>query len=191
MSAKTTRAIAGAVVAMVLMANAVMAQQAGNVKSRTFNVLNYGAVGDDKTDNTEAFTACLKAVIEAGGGKMYIPDGIYLGRIIIPGTKAWITVEIVGETEPTPVFGTIGGFPLPKNGTIIKCVSESGPAVIAAFNTPESVYAGFSGVNVIVRNLDVRTYDNPGINGVDLGLAAQCKVENVFINTGGYTVQAS
>ena len=59
MSAKTTRAIAGAVVAMVLMANAVMAQQAGNVKSRTFNVLNYGAVGDDKTDNTEAFTACL------------------------------------------------------------------------------------------------------------------------------------
>jgi hypothetical protein len=27
---------------------------AGTVKSRTFNVLNYGAVGDDKTDNTEA-----------------------------------------------------------------------------------------------------------------------------------------
>ena len=37
----------------------------GTVKSRTFNVLNYGAVGDDKTDNTAAFSACLKAVIEA------------------------------------------------------------------------------------------------------------------------------
>ena len=35
---------------------------------RTFNVLNYGAVGDDKTDNTAAFSACLKAVIEVGGG---------------------------------------------------------------------------------------------------------------------------
>lgn len=33
--------------------------------SRTFNVHDYGAVGDDKTDNTEAFSACLKAVIEA------------------------------------------------------------------------------------------------------------------------------
>ena len=32
---------------------------AATVKSRTFNVLNYGAVGDDKTDNTAAFSACL------------------------------------------------------------------------------------------------------------------------------------
>jgi len=36
---------------------------ADTVKSRVFNVLKYGAVGDDKTDNTEAFSACLKAVI--------------------------------------------------------------------------------------------------------------------------------
>jgi hypothetical protein len=37
----------------------------------TFNVTAYGAVGDDRTDNTAAFTACLKAVVAAGGGKMY------------------------------------------------------------------------------------------------------------------------
>ena len=36
--------------------------------ARVFNVLNYGAVGDDKTDNTDAFSACLKDVIAAGGG---------------------------------------------------------------------------------------------------------------------------
>ena len=74
---------------------------AGPVKSRTFNVLNYGAVGDDKTDNTDAFSSCLKDVIAAGGGRMMIPDGIYRGRIIIPGTKEWITIEIAGESEPT------------------------------------------------------------------------------------------
>ena len=39
---------------------------------RVFNVLNYGAVGDDKTDNTAAFSACIKAVIEAGGGRMFL-----------------------------------------------------------------------------------------------------------------------
>jgi hypothetical protein len=164
---------------------------ADSAKSRTFNVRDFGAVGDDATDNTAAFSACLQAVIEAGGGRVFIPDGIYRGRMLIPGTKAWITVEIVGESEPTPVFGTIGAFPLPNNGTILKCVSESGPAVIAALNTPENMYAGFSGVNVIVRNLDVRTADDPGIHGVDLGLAVQCRVENVFINTGVYNVQAS
>jgi len=173
----------------LLFAGAAAAADAAT--ARTFNVRDYGAVGDDKTDNTEAFSACLKAVIEAGGGRVFIPHGIYRGRMLIPGTKAWITVEIVGETEPTPVFGTIGAFPFPKNGTIIKCVAESGPAVIAALNTPENMYGGFSGVNVIVRNLDVRTSDNPGIGGVDLGHAAQCKVENVFINTDVYNVQAS
>ena len=158
---------------------------------RVFNVLNYGAVGDDKTDNTAAFSACIKAVIDAGGGRMYIPDGVYRGRIIIPGTKKWITVEIVGESEPTPTFGTIGSFPFPKNGTIVKSLSKSGPAVIYADNKPEKLYMRFSGINVVLRNLDVRTYDNPGINGVDLENAAQCKIENVFINTGIYNVQAS
>jgi hypothetical protein len=159
--------------------------------SKTFNVLDYGAKGDDKTDNTDAFSACLKAVIEAGGGRMMIPDGVYRGRIIIPGTKEWITVEIIGESEPTPVFGTIGVFPFPKNGTILKCLSKSGPAVISAANTPEKLYHSFSGVNVSLRNLDVRTYDNPAISGIDLQHAAQCKLENVFANTDRYNVQAS
>ena len=158
---------------------------------KVFNVLKYGAVGDDKTDNTAAFSACLKAIIAAGGGRMYLPDGIYRGRIIIPGTKEWITVEIIGEIEPTPVFGTIGSIPFPKNGTIVKSLSESGSAVIYADNKSDKLYMRFSGVNVSIRNLDVRTYDNPGINGVDLENAAQCKVENVFVNTGIYNVQAS
>jgi hypothetical protein len=158
---------------------------------RVFNALEYGAVADDKTDNTEAFSACLKAVIGAGGGRMVIPDGIYRGRIIIPGTKEWITVEIAGEREPTPVFGTIGKFPFPQKGTIIKCLAESGPAVIAAANVPDKLYMQFSGANVSLRNLDVRTYDNPGIGGIDLLNAVQCKLENVFVNTDRYNVQAS
>ncbi len=165
--------------------------RAGTTSPHVFDVLGYGAVGDDKTDNTEAFSACMKAVIEAGGGRLFIPDGIYRGRIIIPGTKEWITIEIVGESEPTPVFGTIGSFPFPSNGTIIKCISESGPSVISAANTPGNLYGTFSGANVVIRNLDVRTYDNPSIGGIDLKHAAQCKLENVFVNTGAYNVQAS
>lgn len=172
-----------------------MTSGAGTVKSRSFNVLNYGAVGDDKTDNTEAFSACLKAVIEAGGGRMYLPDGVYRGKILIPAVSkpipSWITVKIVGESEPTPVFGTIGSFPLQKNGTIVKSLSKSGPAVITASRSINSVYGGFSAVNVVIKNLDVRTYDDPGIGGIDLHYALQCKVENVFVNTGVYNVQAS
>jgi hypothetical protein len=168
---------------------------AGTVNSRVFNVLNYGAVGDDKTDNTAAFSACLKAVVAAGGGKMYLPDGVYRGRVLIPAVSrpipSWITVEIVGESEPTPVFGTIGSFPLQQNGAIVESLATSGAAVISASSSPDSLYGGFSAVYVVLRNLDVRTYDNPAIGGIDLNYAMQCRLENVFVNTGVYNVQAS
>lgn len=171
------------------------AAPAANARMRVFNVLDYGAVGDDATDNTRAFSACLEAVIAAGGGRMELPDGVFRGRILIPPVSrplpSWITVEIVGHHEPTHVFGTIGSFPLQDHGTIVKCLAEDGAAVISAAPSPQAIYADFSAVNVVLRNLDVRTSDNPRIGGVDLGHALQCKLENVFINTGIYNVRAS
>lgn len=159
-----------------------------------FNVLDYGAVGDDKTDNTQAFSNCLAALVDAGGGTMLIPDGVFRGRILIPGisrpTPSWMTIEIVGQSAPTHVFGTIGNFPLRDQGTILKCLEAKGPAVIYADKPERPLYASFSGVNVVLRNLDIRTYDNPAINGVDLSNALQCNIESVFINTGVYNVQA-
>jgi hypothetical protein len=185
-----------------LVASAAFSAEAGeeihsrteNAKSRVFNVLQYGAVGDDKTDNTAAFSACLQAIIDAKGGRMYLPDGVYRGRIEIPvvtNPSNWITIEIVGESEPTPKFGTVGSVPLQNNGTIVKCLADSGDAVILAEASSDQHLWGFSAVTVNIKNLEVRTYDNPGIGGIDLGHAQQCKLENVFVNTGVYNVQAS
>ena len=158
-------------------------------ESRVFNVLNYGAVGDDKTDNTRAFSACLKAVIEAGGGRMYLPAGVYRGRITIPAVapNRWMALEIVGESQPATVFGTVGRFELHNNNTIVKSLATSGPAVVSAVRWP----GDFSYVHVVLKDLEVRTYDNPGIDGIDLEWAVQCRVENVFIDTGVYSVQAA
>jgi len=162
-------------------------------RPRDFNVLDYGAVADDKTDNTDAFSACLAAVIEAGGGRMYLPGGVYRGRIVIPPFQApsWIVVEIVGDGQPAPVFGTIGSFPLLEDGSIVRCLEPSGLAVISAAPAPSSPYGDFSMLCVIVRDLEVRTYDDPGIGGIDLEHVQQCRVENVVVNTGVYCVQAS
>jgi len=164
-------------------------------QSQVFNVLEYGAAADDKTDNTEAFSACLKALIDAGGGRMFLPAGVYRGRILIPPVSkpipSWITVEIVGQRQPTHVFGTIGSFPLRNDGAIVKCLAETGPAVITVVKCPKALYANFSAVNVVIKNLDVRTSDSPGIGGIDLQYALQCKLEDVFINTGVYNVRAS
>ena len=163
------------------------------VSGAVFNVTTYGAVGNDSTDNTSAFTSCINAIIAAGGGQMFIPDGVYRGRITIPpvanSSSSQIAIEIVGESEPPPVFGTIGDFPLRQKGTIVKSLATSGAAVISAASS--TFYLDFSAVHVIIRNLDVRTYNNPQISGIDLKFAAQCRLENVFINSGIYNVQAS
>ncbi len=169
--------------------------RAAEAPAVVFDARAYGAVGDDATDNTAAFSRCLADVVAAGGGRMTIPAGVFRGRIIVPPigrpAPSWISVEIVGAKEPVPVFGTIGDFPLRNHGTIIKCVAETGPAVISAPRPKAALYGGFSAVFVILRDLEIRTTDDPGIDGVDLRLAMQAKLENVFINTGVYNVRAS
>jgi hypothetical protein len=63
--------------------------------------------------------------------------------------------------------------------------------VISAPVSKNSLYGGFSAVHVVIENLDVRTYDDPAIGGIDLHYAMQCRLENVFINTGVYNVQSA
>ena len=152
-------------------------------------MLNYGAVGNDNTDNTAAFSSCLTALIAAGGGRMYLPAGVYHGKITIPAIAApnWIALEIVGESQPAPIFGTVGTNKLLNNNSIVKSLATVGPAVISAGDAA----GDFSRVSVVVKDLQVRTYDNPQIDGIDLEWAQQCRVENVVIESGVYSVQAS
>jgi polygalacturonase len=45
---------------------------------RTFNILDFGAVGDGETKSTEAINAAINACTEAGGGMVVVPEGVYL-----------------------------------------------------------------------------------------------------------------
>ena len=47
------------------------------IPSRLFKFSDFGAVGDDATDNTAAFQRAIAAVNQAGGGKLVIGQGIY------------------------------------------------------------------------------------------------------------------
>jgi hypothetical protein len=160
-------------------------------KPRVFNVLDYGAIGDNSTNNDVAFAACMAAVIANGGGVFYIPKGVFIGQIIIPqisGTN-WMSLEIVGESMPPPIWGTYGSFTLLHNTTIIKSNATSGAVIAAAMGVSGLSY--FNTVHAVVRNLEIRTYDNPQIDGLDLHYAQQCRVENVVINTGVYSNDAT
>lgn len=44
----------------------------------TFCITAYGAIGDGATLNTEAFAGAIKACVQAGGGKVVVPPGLWL-----------------------------------------------------------------------------------------------------------------
>ena len=48
-----------------------------NIPDRTFLLTDFGAVGDGKTLNTDAFKKAIAAVEKAGGGKLVVPKGVF------------------------------------------------------------------------------------------------------------------
>jgi polygalacturonase len=48
-----------------------------NVPARMFSIADYGAVGDGKTINTDAFRKTIEACASAGGGRVVVPAGIW------------------------------------------------------------------------------------------------------------------
>jgi polygalacturonase len=46
--------------------------------AKDFSILNYGAKGDGTTDCTEAFKKAIEACNQAGGGRVVVPEGVFL-----------------------------------------------------------------------------------------------------------------
>src|SRR5512142_2161979 len=45
---------------------------------KDFDITQFGAVGDSKTDCTGAFAAAIRKCSSAGGGRVVVPAGVYL-----------------------------------------------------------------------------------------------------------------
>jgi hypothetical protein len=162
----------------------------------TFDVTRYGAVADGTTDNTTAFTNCMAALVAAGGGTFYVPPiGVFVGKITVPAnnTNTVIPITILGAARPSMAFGTVSGaFALNTNtGSIVKSTATSGAVISVAQNTGTGNFQGFSNILLTIKNLDIRTYDNPQINGIDVFYSQQNVIEDCFVNTGVFGVAAS
>jgi polygalacturonase len=70
-----------------------------------FSVANYGAVGDDKTDNTTKLQAALDAATAAGGGTVVVPAGTYLSGPIVMGSGTRLELQ-KGSTLKMLPMGT-------------------------------------------------------------------------------------
>ena len=48
------------------------------IPEKEYNLLDFGAVGDGKTDCTEAFAKAIEEISKVGGGRLVVPKGVYL-----------------------------------------------------------------------------------------------------------------
>jgi Pectate lyase superfamily protein len=90
----------------------------------TWSVLDYGAKGDGKSDNTAAFQKAMDEASKAGGGVVYVPRGNYFfaGHLSIPNA---VTLKGMWESVPSHLGLRNPGFPKPTDDGTTLLVTES------------------------------------------------------------------
>ena len=60
----------------------------------TFNIIDFGAVGDGKTLCTEAFASAIDALSKNGGGKLLVPPGVWFTGPIVLKSNINLHLEV-------------------------------------------------------------------------------------------------
>lgn len=92
-----------------------------------WDVHDFGAIADGQTDATAAFQQTLDAAGEAGGGRVFIPAGIYMlrGTLDIPPA---VTLAGVYETPPRTGRDATEINPMSRKGSILLTTAGKGDA---------------------------------------------------------------
>jgi len=106
---------------------------------RIFNLADRGAVGDGVFKNTEIINVTIQACSEAGGGRVVVPEGIYLTGPITMASNVNLHLEagavllFSADDEDNPLsFSSNGKASLPPliNGSDLENVAITGSGVI-------------------------------------------------------------
>ncbi len=130
-----------------------------------YNVLDYGARGDGKANNTKAINAAIDAAAKNGGGTVYFPAGDFLSYTI--RLKSNITLyldngaRLIGDKEENGV-----GYDLPEENTWYKKFQDFGHSywrnsLIYGEGLHDIAISG----NGMIYGKGLYTYDRPKIKG--------------------------
>ncbi|WP_282189128.1 glycosyl hydrolase family 28-related protein [Maribellus sp. YY47] len=176
-----------------------------------YNVKNYGAKGDARSDDTQAIQAAINAAAEKGG-VVYFPNGVYniagpvidsldglecLSQLYIPHSDKTNSKNIVFQGETAPEFelqGIVNAPPSTNGAILLSSIISDDPrhAVIAMQKGPDGSWSQWNYTTPSFKDLGVRTSTTKdstpvinSMNGINLRYASKCYFDNVLIDTNG------
>jgi hypothetical protein len=99
-----------------------------------------------------------------------------------------ITVALIGEVAPPPIFSVVGGTSTPDQHVIIESSLESDGAAILGGWGPAGSYLDYTFVNVVIKNIAFRLPSNTNMTAVDLSHVCACDVDQVVVDASEYFV---
>ncbi len=78
------------------------------IPERSFRITDFGARGDGKRLNTEAFRAAIEACGKAGGGRVIVPAGLFLTGPMELASHLALVLEKGAVIQATDKFGDFG-----------------------------------------------------------------------------------
>jgi len=154
-------------------------------------------------DDTAAIQTAINTVISAGGGELLFPGGYYRCNgplqasnsvlrlpYISPSTTPPVAIKLTG-LAPISWFSWETAVPQANNGVIIQSDvqgvnANSSLFAAALWDATTTSTAPFTHIMIYIDQIRFRTYANPNLSGLDLGMAGGAALGFVSVETGGF-----
>jgi len=148
------------------------------------NVKDWGALGNNSTDDTTAIQNAINYCISRGGGKVFFPQGQYMiGRPLVVGSSNNVGVQLIGT-------GKFGSFILPRQG--YSDPNRFGSMISKGNQTYDNIecISGIGGISVKATRSGVSIIDcstGAGENqvGIDVASARGAAIRDCVVNAAG------
>lgn len=169
----------------------VLAAFSASAKQTIYNVVDFGAKGDGKTNNTKAINDAIESASKHGGGTVYFPAGDFLSYTIRMKSKITLNLEqgcrLIGDQEVNGV-----GYDLPEEDAWYKKFQDYGHSYWKnSLIYGDSLHdIGITGHGMIWGR-GLYTYDKPNIKGsgnkaIGLKNCYNVTIKDISILHGGH-----
>ncbi len=169
----------------------ILAGFSASAKQSIYNIVDFGAKGDGKTNNTKAINAAIESASKHGGGTVYFPAGDFLSYTIRMKSKITLNLEqgcrLIGDQEVDGV-----GYDLPEEDAWYKKFQDYGHSYWKnSLIYGDSLHdIGITG-NGMIWGKGLYTYDKPNIKGsgnkaIGLKNCYNVTIKDISILHGGH-----